>query len=465
MELLPGSGTEVCAVAADVQAPGLEYPGDRIDIDSYLAALDKTEPILHIGHVAEVTGLTVESNGPPVGLGDICELRLANGRTVRSSVIGFRGGRVISMPLEEMDGIRMGDPLIGRSDAASLAVGPDLLGRVIDGFGEPMDGGEPLRGDQLYRLHTAPPHALEREHIREPLITGIRAIDAFLPCGKGQRVGFFGGSGVGKSTLLGAITKHNEADVTVIALIGERNREVRAFLEHEMGPEARKRSVVVVATSDRPAPLRVRACYVALTVAEYFRDQGKSVLLVMDSVTRFAMAQREIGLAAGEPPSQKGYTPSVFALLPKIFERAGMFKTGSITGFFTVLVEGDDFNEPIADATRGILDGHVILSRKLGSAGHYPAIDILSSVSRLTSSVATESHREQAAKLREAMALYRQSEDLIRLGAYVAGSSPKLDASVKLNDQLVKFLRQKADEAAPAEATMRGLKELAAALP
>jgi FliI/YscN family ATPase len=317
----------------------------------------------------------------------------------------------------------------------------------------------------LYRLHAPPPHALDREHISEPLVTGIRAIDAFLPCGKGQRMGFFGGSGVGKSTLLGAITRHNQSDVTVIALIGERNREVRAFLEQEMGPEARERSVVVVATSDQPAPLRVRACFVALTVAEYFRDQGKSVLLVMDSVTRLAMAQREIGLASGEPPSQKGYTPSVFALLPKIFERAGMFKTGSITGFFTVLVEGDDFNEPISDATRAILDGHVILSRKLGSAGHYPAIDVLNSVSRLTSRVATEQHQVEAQKIREALAVYRQSEDLIRLGAYVAGSSPKLDASVKLHDQIVKFLRQRTEEAAPIDSTLRGLSDLAAALP
>jgi flagellum-specific ATP synthase len=438
---------------------------DAIEVDSYLAELEATEPILRVGRVADVVGLTVESEGPAVALGDICELRLSNGRSVRSSVIGFRGGRVISMPLEEMDGIRMGAPLIGRSDAGCLRVGPDLLGRVLDGFGEPMDGAGPLRGTQLYRLQSAPPPALEREHIQDPLVTGIRAIDAFLPCGKGQRIGFFGGSGVGKSTLLGAITRHNRSDVTVIGLIGERNREVRAFLEQEMGPEARQRSVVVVATSDRPAPLRVRACLVALTVAEYFRDQGKNVLLVMDSVTRLAMAQREIGLAAGEPPSQKGYTPSVFALLPKVFERAGMFKGGSITGFFTVLVEGDDFNEPISDATRAILDGHVMLSRKLGSSGHYPAIDVLNSVSRLISRIATEEHQANARKVREALALYRQSEDLIRLGAYAAGSNPQLDASVKLHGDIMKFLRQRVDEAADIDATLRGLGELAAALP
>lgn len=445
----------------DAAAP----PPDGIDIRSHLADLEKTETMLRTGRVTEVVGLTVESQGPAVAMGDICELRLAGGRRVRSSVIGFRGGRVVSMPLEEMDGVRMGDVLVGRDDAACLPVGPELMGRVIDGFGKPVDGGGPLTGRQLYRLHAAPPQALDREHITQPLVTGIRAIDAFLPCGKGQRMGFFGGSGVGKSTLLGAITRHNQSDVTVIALIGERNREVRAFLEHEMGPEARRRSVVVVATSDRPAPLRVRACLVALTVAEYFRDQGKNVLLVMDSVTRLAMAQREIGLAAGEPPSQKGYTPSVFALLPKIFERAGMFKTGSITGFFTVLVEGDDFNEPISDATRAILDGHVILSRKLGSAGHYPAIDVLSSVSRLTSRVAAEQHQADAQKVREALALYGQSEDLIRLGAYVAGSNAQLDASVNLHERIVKFLRQRAEVAAPIDETLKSLSELAAALP
>lgn len=435
-----------------------------IAMDRYLARLEDLETTVYSGRIAEVIGLTVESVGPPVALGEMCALRLSNGRKVRSSVIGFRNGRVISMPLDEMDGIQLGDRIVACDDARNLRVGPDLLGRVLDGFGEPMDGGAPLRGAALYDLHAVPPDAMDREHITEPLITGIRAIDAFLPCGKGQRVGFFGGSGVGKSTLLGAITRHNHSDVTVIALIGERNREVRAFLEQEMGPEARKRSVVVVATSDRPAPLRVRACFVALAVAEYFRDQGKSVLLVMDSVTRLAMAQREIGLAAGEPPSQKGYTPSVFALLPKIFERAGNFKKGSITGFFTVLVEGDDFNEPICDACRSILDGHVILSRKLGSAGHYPAIDILNSVSRLSTRVASTAHQADAQKLRQALAIYRSSEDLIRLGAYAAGSDARLDASVKLHDRLMSFLQQPMEESASLDATLQSMSELAADL-
>jgi len=324
-----------------------------------------------------------------------------------------------------------------------------------------MDGGVPIDARELYDLFAVPPGPLEREHIVDTLATGIRAIDGLLPCGKGQRVGVFGGSGVGKSTLLGSMCRNSEADVCVVALIGERNREVRAFLEHDLGPEGMRRSVVVVATSDRPALLRIRACFVALAVAEYFRDQGKNVLLVMDSVTRLAMAQREIGLAAGEPPSQKGYTPSVFNLLPKIFERAGRFRKGSITGFFTVLVEGDDFNEPICDAARAILDGHVILSRQLGAMGHYPAIDILNSVSRLAGRVASVQQQEAARKVRETLAQYQQSEDLINLGAYAAGSNTRLDAAIRLRPALLEFLRQTPDVAAPVEQTLQQLLLLA----
>ena len=301
----------------------------------------------------------------------------------------------------------------------------------------------PRSTPRLFTIFTAtPPGPLEREHITRPLVTGVRAIDSLMPFGEGQRIGIFGGSGVGKSTLLGAMARHNSADVSVIALIGERNREVREFIEKELGPEGMKRSVVICATSDMPAPLRIRASFVALAVAEYFRDCGKSVLLVMDSVTRLAMAQREIGLAAGEPPSQKGYTPSVFNLLPKVFERAGNFKKGSITGFFTVLVEGDDFNEPICDAVRAILDGHIILSRELGAMGHYPAIDILNSVSRLASKVSTPEQREAARKVREALASYHQSQDLINLGAYAAGSNAQLDSAIRQRPNLMKFLRQ-----------------------
>jgi flagellum-specific ATP synthase len=368
------------------------------------------------------------------------------------------------MPLEEIDGLQLGDAIYARSQDSRVEVGRGLLGRVIDGFGKPMDGGPALEVEDTYSLYGTPTNPLDREHITEPLVTGIRAIDGLLPCGKGQRIGIFGGSGVGKSTLLGAMSRHNSADVTVIAMIGERNREVRGFLENELGPEGRKRSVVVCATSERPAPLRVRACFVALAVAEYFRDQGMSVLLVMDSVTRLAMAQREIGLAAGEPPSQKGYTPSVFNMLPKVLERAGNFQRGSITGFFTVLVEGDDFNEPICDAVRAILDGHIILSRQLAAQGHYPAIDILHSVSRLISAIATPSQKEAARKLRAALSAYREAEDLIQLGAYVSGSNPSLDASIRLRPELLAFLRQDHTMTATAAETLAQLENLAVRL-
>jgi FliI/YscN family ATPase len=379
-------------------------------------------------------------------------------------VIGFRDGRVLSMPLEETDGLQLGDAVTARSEDSRVAVGPGLLGRVIDGFGLPIDGGPALDVRDAYSLYGEPTNPLHREHITDALVTGIRAIDALLPCGKGQRVGIFGGSGVGKSTLLGSMSRHNSADVTVIGMIGERNREVRGFLENELGPEGRKRSVVVCATSERPAPLRVRACFVALAVAEYFRDQGASVLLVMDSITRLAMAQREIGLAAGEPPSQKGYTPSVFSLLPRVLERAGNFRRGSITGFFTVLVEGDDFNEPIADAVRAILDGHIILSRQLAAQGHYPAIDILHSVSRLISAIASPPQKAAAQRLRQALSAYRDAEDLIQLGAYVAGSNALLDTSIRLRPELLDFLRQDHMATSTLKETLDRMNQLAAQL-
>jgi len=437
---------------------------DRIPLDPYLAALDGVSPWRWTGEVTEVVGLLVESRGPNVGIGDFCEVVAAGGRRIRTQVIGFRHGRVLAMPLEETDGLQLGDAVEARAEDAGVEVGPALLGRVIDGFGKPLDGGADIEARDSYRLYGQPGNPLEREHITKPLVTGVRAIDSLLPCGLGQRIGIFGGSGVGKSMLLGAMARHNSADVSVIALIGERNREVRGFLEQELGPEGRRRSVVVVATSERPAPLRVRACFVALAVAEYFRDQGANVLLVMDSVTRLAMAQREIGLAAGEPPSQKGYTPSVFNLLPRVLERAGNFPRGSITGFFTVLVEGDDFNEPICDAVRAILDGHIILSRQLAAQGHYPAIDILHSVSRLSSQVATPRQREAARQLRQALSAYRDAEDLIQLGAYVAGSNPALDVSIQLRPELLEFLRQDhaADAALPE--TLARMEDLASRL-
>ena len=429
-----------------------------------LDALDRIDPMLWTGSVAQVIGLLIQSTGPAAAVGDFCEIVLSGGRRIRTQVIGFREGRVLLMPLEEIGGVQLGDVVIARPEAARMPVGPQLLGRVLDGFGQPMDGGPPIDADDLYDLYAAPPGPLEREHIEQRLITGIRVVDGLMPCGNGQRIGIFGGSGVGKSTLLGAMARQNSADVSVIALIGERNREVRDFLEKELSADGLRRSVVVVATSDTPAPLRIRAAFVALAVSEYFRDQGRNVLLVMDSVTRLAMAQREIGLAAGEPPSQKGYTPSVFNLMPRIFERAGCFRTGAITGFFTVLVEGDDFNEPIADAVRGILDGHLILSRSLGAAGHYPAVDVLQSVSRLAGRVSTPEQREAASKIRAAMASYERSEDLIHLGAYVNGSNPELDAAIRVRPKLLDFLRQAPHEKADFEGTVEHMRALAGAL-
>ncbi|MFN7934643.1 MAG: FliI/YscN family ATPase [Bryobacteraceae bacterium] len=435
-----------------------------IDISPYLTAVEQATPVRWTGTVTALVGLLVESAGPAAAIGDFCDVVTSTGRRIRMQVIGFRDGRVLSMPLEEIDGLQLGDRIVARGQEARVGVGPALLGRVLDGFGKPLDGKGPVEASESYELFRQPPGPLEREPIREPLVTGIRAIDSLLPCGKGQRIGLFGGSGVGKSTLLGSMSRHNFADVTVIALIGERNREVRGFIEQELGPEGLARSVLVVATSDRPAPLRIRACFVALAIAEYFRDQGADVLLVMDSVTRLAMAQREIGLAAGEPPSQKGYTPSVFHILPKIFERAGSFPRGSITGFFTVLVEGDDFNEPICDAVRAILDGHIILSRELGAAGHYPAIDILQSVSRLASQVATPAQKQAMIKIRDAMASYQRAQDLILLGAYTAGSNVKLDAAIRARQELDDFLKQDSHAKSSREETLAKLEQLAAML-
>ena len=433
-------------------------------LQRYFETLREVDPVRATGVVEQVIGLLIESKGPPCGVADFCEIRTRAGGSIRTQVIGFRNGHILSLPLEETGGLQPGDIVVSRKRDARVAVSAELLGRVIDGFGVPMDGGPSIRAEAFYDLYAAPPGPLAREPIQVPLTTGVKAIDGFLTCGRGQRIGIFGGSGVGKSTLLGSLLRHHDADVAVVALVGERNREVREFIENELGAEGRKRSVLVVATSDRPSPLRVRACFVALAVAEYFRDQGANVLLVADSVTRLAMAQREIGLAAGEPPSQKGYTPSVFQMLPRIFERAGNFRRASITGFFTVLVEGDDMNEPITDAVRGILDGHIVLARQLGQKGHYPAIDILQSVSRLASRVGQTEQVAAAARLRECLAVLHSTEDLLRIGAYTAGSNAGVDAALRLQTDLTRFLRQSPNERTSMDQTVDQMKSLVSRL-
>jgi flagellum-specific ATP synthase len=434
-----------------------------LDRRKFVRIVEQCDSVRACGEVTRTVGLLVESRGPAAGVGDLCEIVTRSGNCVRTQVIGFRDGSVLSIPLEEAQGLQLADRIVARSRDAKVGVSPALLGRILDGFGQPMDGRGAIEAEELRDIHAPPPGPLEREPIDRALETGIRAIDGFLTCGRGQRVGIFGGSGVGKSTLLGSLVRNNDADVVVLALVGERNREVRDFIERELGEEGLRKSVLVVATSDRPSALRVRACLVALAIAEYFRDLGKDVLLVTDSVTRLAMAQREIGLAAGEPPSQKGYTPSVFQMLPRIFERAGRFRRGSITGFFTVLVEGDDMNEPIADAVRGILDGHIVLSRALGQAGHYPAIDVLQSVSRLATRVAGEGQELAARQLRETLAVLESSADLLRIGAYTAGSNAQLDAALRMESELKKFLRQRPDERSGIEETLAQMQRLGGA--
>jgi FliI/YscN family ATPase len=373
-------------------------------------------------------------------------LRRRDGNAVPVEIVGFRDGKLLSVPLGDTGGIRPGDRIVARGGVLSMPAGDALLGRVIDGLGEPIDGRGPLRARGRALLKPPALNPLSRDSISIPLSTGVRAIDGLLTCGLGQRVGLFGGSGVGKSTLLGMMARGTEADVVVLALVGERGREVRSFIEHDLGPDGLQRSVVVVSTSDSPPLVRLRAAYGATAIAEYFRDQGKNVLLMMDSVTRFAMAQREVGLAAGEPPTAKGYPPSVFALLPGLLERAGNVRgRGSITAIYSVLVEGDDTNEPIADAVRGILDGHIVLSRDLAGRNHYPAIDILASISRTMPQVTDGDHRRRAAQLREWLATLRDSDDLVSVGAYVKGTNPRIDAALERREAIGAFLCQPSD--------------------
>lgn len=415
-------------------------------LDRYLGRLAAVEPAPVIGQVTRVVGLLVESAGPAASVGEICEVRTGRSQPLPVEVVGFRDGRLLSVPLGDTAGIRPGDPIVSRGSALTIPVGEALLGRVIGGLGQPIDGRGPLATDDEAPLRPDALNPMARQPIAKAIGTGVRAIDALLTCGRGQRIGVFGGSGVGKSTLLGMMARGTEADVVVLGLIGERGREVRSFLEHDLGPRGLERSVVVVSTSDSPPLTRQRAAYAATAIAEAFREQGKHVLLMMDSITRFAMAQREVGLAAGEPPTAKGYPPSVFARLPGLLERAGALRgRGSITAFYTVLVEGDDHNEPIADAVRGILDGHIVLSRDLAARNHYPAIDILHSISRTMPEVTTPEHRLKAGSLREWLATLRDNEDLISVGAYVPGSNPRIDTALAKRDSIGRFLCQPAD--------------------
>ncbi len=416
----------------------------ELNLRKFSRAIEDTESIKMSGKVTQVIGLVIESKGPNVSLGELCYIksRFSNVEPIPAEVVGFREGLVLLMPIGEMQGIGPGCEVVAAQKTLQVKVGMELLGRVLDGLGNPMDGKGPILSKIEYPLHAEPPDPLQRPRIKDSLYVGVRAIDGLITLGSGQRIGIMAGSGVGKSTLLSMIARNTEADISVISLVGERGREVRDFIERDLGEEGLKRSVVVVATSDKPALVRIKGAMTATAIAEYFRDQGRRVVLMMDSVTRFAMAQREVGLTIGEPPATRGYTPSVFALLPRLLERAGTSARGSITGIYTVLVDGDDMNEPIADAVRSILDGHIVLSRAIAAQNHFPAIDILASVSRVMTDVVTKEHREAAQHMRALMAVYKEAEDLIHIGAYVKGSSKKIDEAIEKIDAINDFLCQ-----------------------
>jgi len=412
----------------------------------YFARLGRSQPWRWRGRVLESVGQTVESVGPLASVGECCEILDQFGHTHAAEVIGFRGSSVLSMPIETTEGIRFGDPVVALAVHSEVGVGPDLAGRVLNARGDPLDGEPPPQTLESRPLDGVSLSPLERVPIKTPLGTGIRVLDAMLTVGRGQRLGIFGGSGVGKSTLIGMMTRNTAADVTVVGLVGERGREVAEFLEDSLGGEGRKRSVVVVSTSDQSPLLRMRGALAATAIAEFFAGQGKHVLLVLDSLTRFAMAAREIGLAAGEPPTAKGYTPSVFTRLAKLIERTGQFRTGSITAFYTVLMEGDDQQDPLVDAVRSLLDGHIVLSRSLAAEGWYPPIDVLDSISRLMPAVTQPEHREHAALLRRLMAVLARSEDLVRIGAYKPGSDPDLDRALRAREAIRTFVTQSVNE-------------------
>ena len=424
--------------------------------------LKNVNPFQKIGNLTNVVGLVLESNGPKAPIGQVCVLRDEKGRDVsKAEIVGFKeGNKILSMVLGDTNNISPGMEIISTDEEFKINVSTQLMGRVLDGLGEPIDGLRVAANQEKRSIYATPPNPLFRKSITEPLFTGVRAIDGLLTIGKGQRAGIFAGSGVGKSTLLGMIAKNSSADVNVIALIGERGREVKEFIEKDLGEEGLKRSVVIVATSDQPALVRVKAALVATTIAEFFRDQELDVMLMMDSVTRLAMAQREVGLAIGEPPTTKGYTPSCFSIMQKVMERAGTSDKGTISALYTVLVEGDDFNEPISDAARGILDGHIMLSRKMANLGHYPAIDTLESISRVMSKVISKEHLLAARRVKELLANYRTSEDLISIGAYQKGTNPKTDMAIQMNDKINQFLRQEENHTNEYDETIDWVKNL-----
>jgi flagellum-specific ATP synthase len=431
-----------------------------LNMKRYRGTLESVKPVKLHGKVTQVVGLVIEGYCPDTSVGAICEIKPQGGDPIPAEVVGFRNNKTLLMPLGELRGVGLDSLISVRREKASMGVGPLMLGRVIDGLGNPIDDKGPVRVEEEYPIYAAPVNPMTRPPIRKPLDLGIRSINGLLTCGQGQRVGIMAGSGVGKSTLLGMIARYTEADVNVIALIGERGRELREFIEKDLQEQGLKKSVVVVATSDQPPLVRMRGAYIATTIAEYFQKQGKKVLLMMDSATRFAMAMREVGLAIGEPPTTKGYTPSVFAALPKLLERTGNFPDGSITGLYTVLVEGDDFNEPISDAMRSILDGHIVLSRSLAARNIYPPIDVLASASRVMADVAPREHLDLVGRFKETMATYRQSEDLINIGAYKTGSNPGIDYAISRYERMVAYLKQAVQDPVSMAEAVQGLKRL-----
>lgn len=420
-------------------------------------------PLVKInGRVAQVVGLVAESQGPDVRVGDLCRICFRDGsHGLDAEVVGFRDDRVLLMPLGDLREVGPGCDVISTNHPLEVGVGEALLGRILDGLGEPMDDRGPLAATDFYPLYAEPPHPLRRQMVERPLSVGVRVVDGMLTLGTGQRIGIFAGSGVGKSTLLGMMARYTTADVNVISLVGERGREVREFIERDLGSEGLARSVLIIATSDQPPLIRLKAALTATAVAEYFRDRGRNVLLMMDSVTRVARAQREIGLAIGEPPATRGYTPSVFEMLPRLLERAGAGERGSITGIYTVLVEGDDMNEPVADTVRGVLDGHIVLSRKIASRNFYPAVSVLESVSRVMPAIVSPEHLAAAGRIRDLLATYAESEDLINIGAYKAGSNARVDWALSHLDSVRAFLEQRVDESSSFEETDRRMLALA----